>query len=72
MALALSRVAAGTGGAAAGEPMPAGQMVGAGVFYGAAGAEARAAAGRGVFVVGAGNSAGQAAIHLAKYAALSR
>jgi thioredoxin reductase (NADPH) len=44
-------------------------MVGTGVFYGAAGAEARAMTGRDVFVVGAGNSAGQAAIHLAKYAA---
>jgi thioredoxin reductase (NADPH) len=42
-------------------------LVGAGVFYGAAGAEALAMAGRDVFVVGAGNSAGQAAIHLAKY-----
>ena len=44
-------------------------LVGAGVFYGAASAEARAMTGRHVFVVGAGNSAGQAAIHLAKYAA---
>jgi thioredoxin reductase (NADPH) len=44
-------------------------LVGAGVFYGAAGAEARAIAGRHVFVVGAGNSAGQAALHLARYAA---
>src|SRR5215470_5492161 len=43
-------------------------LVGAGVFYGAAGAEARALAGRDVFVIGAGNSAGQAAIHLARYA----
>ena len=43
-------------------------LVGAGVFYGAAGAEARAMTGRDVYVVGAGNSAGQAAIHLAKYA----
>jgi thioredoxin reductase (NADPH) len=43
-------------------------LVGAGVFYGAAGAEALAMAGRDLFVVGAGNSAGQAAIHLAKYA----
>ena len=43
-------------------------LVGAGVFYGAAGAEALAMAGRDVFVVGAGNSAGQAAIHLAKHA----
>jgi len=44
-------------------------LIGAGVFYGAAAAEARAMSGRDVFVVGAGNSAGQAAIHLAKYAA---
>jgi thioredoxin reductase (NADPH) len=44
-------------------------MIGSGVFYGAAGAEARAMTGRHVYVVGAGNSAGQAAIHLAKYAA---
>jgi thioredoxin reductase (NADPH) len=44
-------------------------LVGAGVFYGAAGAEARATVGHDVFVVGAGNSAGQAAIHLARYAA---
>jgi thioredoxin reductase (NADPH) len=42
---------------------------GAGVFYGAAGSEARAMRGEDVFVVGAGNSAGQAAIHLAGYAA---
>jgi thioredoxin reductase (NADPH) len=44
-------------------------LIGAGVFYGAAGAEARAMAGQDVYVVGAGNSAGQAAIHLARYAA---
>jgi thioredoxin reductase (NADPH) len=44
-------------------------LIGAGVFYGAAGAEARALAGQDVFVIGAGNSAGQAAIHLARYAA---
>jgi thioredoxin reductase (NADPH) len=44
-------------------------LVGKGVFYGAATAEARALAGEDVFVVGAGNSAGQAAAHLAKYAA---
>jgi thioredoxin reductase (NADPH) len=43
-------------------------LVGCGVFYGAAGAEARAMTGREVFVVGAGNSAGQAAMHLARYA----
>ena len=44
-------------------------LVGAGVFYGAAGAEARAMEGQEVFVVGAGNSAGQAALHLARHAA---
>ena len=44
-------------------------LVGAGVFYGAAGAEARAMAGRDAYVVGGGNSAGQAALHLARYAA---
>jgi thioredoxin reductase (NADPH) len=42
---------------------------GSGVFYGAAGSEARAMRGEDVFVVGAGNSAGQAAVHLAGYAA---
>jgi thioredoxin reductase (NADPH) len=41
---------------------------GAGVFYGASVAEARATDGQDVFVVGAGNSAGQAAVHLAGYA----
>jgi thioredoxin reductase (NADPH) len=44
-------------------------LLGAGVYYGAAGAEARAMEGLDVFVVGAGNSAGQAALHLARYAA---
>jgi thioredoxin reductase (NADPH) len=43
-------------------------MVGAGVSYGAAVAEAQALTGQRVFVVGGGNSAGQAAVHLAKYA----
>jgi thioredoxin reductase (NADPH) len=42
---------------------------GAGVFYGAAAAEARTVEGEQVFVVGAGNSAGQAAVHLARWAA---
>jgi thioredoxin reductase (NADPH) len=45
------------------------RLIGAGVFYGAAGSEARAMQGKHVCVVGAGNSAGQAASHLAKYAA---
>ena len=44
-------------------------LAGAGVFYGAAGSEARAMDGCEVFVTGAGNSAGQAAIHLAAHAA---
>jgi thioredoxin reductase (NADPH) len=44
-------------------------LVGKGVFYGAATAEAPAFTGHEVFVVGAGNSAGQAAVHLARYAA---
>ena len=43
-------------------------LVGAGVFYGAATVEAQALAGKRAFVVGGGNSAGQAAVHLAKYA----
>ncbi len=43
-------------------------LVGSGVFYGAAGSEARAMEGRDVFVVGAGNSAGQNALHLARHA----
>ena len=44
------------------------QLVGRGVFYGAAVTEARSMTGRPVHVVGGGNSAGQAALHLAKYA----
>jgi thioredoxin reductase (NADPH) len=43
-------------------------LVGAGVFYGAAVAEAQALAGQPVYVIGGGNSAGQAALHLARYA----
>ncbi len=43
-------------------------LVGAGVFYGAGTVEAKAVAGKLAFVVGGGNSAGQAALHLAKYA----
>ena len=45
------------------------RLVGAGVFYGAAASEARAMRDKDVCIVGAGNSAGQAAAHLAKYAA---
>jgi thioredoxin reductase (NADPH) len=43
-------------------------LVGAGVFYGAATVQAQAMAGGHAFVVGGGNSAGQAALHLSKYA----
>jgi thioredoxin reductase (NADPH) len=45
-------------------------LTGAGVFYGAATSEAKAMKGRQVFVVGGANSAGQAAVHLARYAAM--
>lgn len=43
-------------------------LLGAGVFYGSALCEAPATRGQPVYVVGAGNSAGQAAVHLAQYA----
>ncbi|MGO8957516.1 MAG: FAD-dependent oxidoreductase [Streptosporangiaceae bacterium] len=43
-------------------------LVGSGVFYGAAGSDTQAMAGRDVLVVGAGNSAGQTALHLARFA----
>lgn len=42
---------------------------GAGVYYGAARTEAPNFRGQAVYVVGGGNSAGQAAMHLSKYAA---
>jgi thioredoxin reductase (NADPH) len=45
------------------------RLVGAGVFYGASVSEARTQAGGDAFVVGGGNSAGQAAMHLSRYAA---
>jgi thioredoxin reductase (NADPH) len=45
-------------------------LVGSGVFYGAAVSESRAMHDQDVFIVGAGNSAGQAALHLAKYASV--
>jgi thioredoxin reductase (NADPH) len=41
---------------------------GAGVFYGASVSEAQALAGQDVYLIGGGNSAGQAAIHLSRYA----
>ena len=44
------------------------ELEGAGVFYGASMSEAQALAGETVYVVGGGNSAGQAALHLARYA----
>jgi thioredoxin reductase (NADPH) len=51
-------------------PVPAlDRLSGDGVFYGAAVSEAQAMKGRNVFVAGGGNSAGQAALHLAKHAA---
>ena len=44
------------------------QLTDAGVFYGSSPSEAERFTGRSVFVVGGGNSAGQAAVHLAKHA----
>ena len=44
------------------------ELEGAGVYYGASMSEAQALSGEDVFVVGGGNSAGQAALHLARYA----
>jgi len=46
-----------------------GPLQGAGVFYGAAAADALGAEGLRVYIVGGGNSAGQAAVHLARHAA---
>jgi thioredoxin reductase (NADPH) len=43
-------------------------LTGTSVFYGASVSEAAALAGKDVFVVGGGNSAGQAAMHVARYA----
>jgi thioredoxin reductase (NADPH) len=45
------------------------RLVGTGVFYGAPGTMAPALTGEEVYVVGGANSAGQAALHLAKFAA---
>ena len=44
------------------------ELAGAGVYYGASVSEAPGLAGEDVFVVGGGNSAGQAAMHLARFA----
>ena len=44
------------------------ELEGAGVFYGASMSEAQALAGDQVYIAGGGNSAGQAALHLARYA----
>jgi thioredoxin reductase (NADPH) len=43
-------------------------LTGSGVYYGASVAEASGLAGEDVYVVGGGNSAGQAAMHLARFA----
>jgi thioredoxin reductase (NADPH) len=45
------------------------KLTGAGVYYGASMTEAMACSEENTFVVGAGNSAGQAAVHLSRYAA---
>jgi thioredoxin reductase (NADPH) len=45
------------------------RLAGLGVFYGASPAEAKQYEARQVFLIGAGNSAGQAALHFAKWAA---
>jgi thioredoxin reductase (NADPH) len=45
------------------------ELTGAGVFYGGSASEAPGLTGKAVYVLGGGNSAGQAALHLARYAA---
>jgi thioredoxin reductase (NADPH) len=44
------------------------ELRGAGVFYGGPGSEAPALRGKTAYIIGGGNSAGQAALHLARYA----
>jgi thioredoxin reductase (NADPH) len=44
------------------------ELTGRGVFYGASASDARSTEGDDVYIVGAANSAGQAALHLATYA----
>jgi thioredoxin reductase (NADPH) len=43
-------------------------LSGAGVFYGASVSEAQALTGEQIYIIGGGNSAGQAALHLARFA----
>jgi thioredoxin reductase (NADPH) len=43
-------------------------LTGRGVYYGASASDARSTEGEDVYIVGAANSAGQAALHLARYA----
>ena len=45
------------------------ELEGGGVYYGSSPTDARQFSGENVFIVGAANSAGQAAVHLARYAA---
>jgi thioredoxin reductase (NADPH) len=45
------------------------ELIGRGVFYGSSPAEAQQFAGQDVYIVGGGNSAGQAAMHLSRFAA---
>jgi thioredoxin reductase (NADPH) len=45
------------------------RLLGAGLFYGAGASEAPMCGGQTVYIVGGGNSAGQAAVHLSAYAA---
>lgn len=47
-------------------------LTGAGVFYGGSASEAAGLTGKAAHVLGGGNSAGQAALHLARYAATVR
>jgi thioredoxin reductase (NADPH) len=47
---------------------PLEQLTGAGVFYGGPASEAPGLSGKDAYVAGGGNSAGQAALHLARYA----
>jgi len=44
------------------------RLIGKGIYYGAARSEAAATHGQDVFLIGAGNSAGQAALHFANHA----